>query len=96
MMEEPYSVPGLTSRGAIQQRTPDFSSIAQQVSAAILSRLEWLINASKGIAFLAVRNKRLVPVAYLYQDEVLTRMVALTFALLVLGTACVILSFIRS
>src|SRR6202035_4639878 len=40
MMAAPYSEPGLTSRGAIQQRTPAFSSNAQVVSAAILSELE--------------------------------------------------------
>ncbi len=37
---EPYSLPGMTSRGAIQQRTPEDSSTAQAASAAGLSLLE--------------------------------------------------------
>ena len=39
-MAEPYSVPGTTSRGAIQQRMPEDSSTAHAASAAGLSLLE--------------------------------------------------------
>ncbi len=39
-IEAPYSAPGMTSRGAIQQRIPSDSSIAQAASAVGLSRVE--------------------------------------------------------
>jgi hypothetical protein len=48
------SLPGVMLRGAIQQRSPFASSAAQVVSAATLSLLEWLINASKVIVRIAL------------------------------------------
>jgi hypothetical protein len=48
-MDFAQSVPGTTSRGAIQQRTWAASSRAQIASAVALSFLEWLMKTSNGM-----------------------------------------------
>jgi hypothetical protein len=50
MMLLGQSRPASMSRGAIQHRIAACSSTAQTASATVLSRLEWLMKTSKGIA----------------------------------------------
>jgi hypothetical protein len=49
IMAAPYSPPGLISHGATQHRIPLRSSTAQAAWAAVLSLVEWLMNASNSI-----------------------------------------------
>jgi hypothetical protein len=48
-MDRPHSIPGITSRGAIQQRMPSDSSVAHTASAIVLSFTEWLMKTSCAI-----------------------------------------------
>jgi len=49
MMHSLHSMPGNTSRGAIQQRIPSASRVAHTASAVVLFFAEWQMNTSYAI-----------------------------------------------